>query len=331
MRLTGSKLPIARHCGWALREDTTYPERPRGESADEGNKVHEKIANDLLMRARQIGGDDEQLVQQAFKYLGDEHMVYTNGVKPEVTYAWDPKTGKARLLGQMLNRDYSSADPHEVVGTVDFVIVKEDHVVVGDWKSHFTSHVTLAKENAQLIFGALCAAQVHGLKRARIDIIGLQPKRYELDSHWLERLDLMVWDAEFRRIVESLPSAQAKKGGHCTWCPALGACPETESLVKVESVEIQNFKFTTQFISKENDEQQVLHLPALKKAVEELEKSLKGRYPEGISLPNGKLWRPSLVKKDQFDKEKAIKLLGQRADECYYQTEYETWRQVKAK
>lgn len=334
MRLTASRLGIARYCGWALRDDTTYPERPRGDDAKDGDTLHSCIARECCgEHGVEVPHELEPLFVQAIRHLKQYGVL---DVVPEVSFAWDPRTGKARRLGKMLERKYERAGalPHEIVGTVDYLVVQEDRVVIGDWKMWFTSHVTPAEENAQLAFGALCAAQVYGVKKATVEIVGLESHKTDLDRHELRWLDLARWDAEFRRIVSGLPGSPATAGGYCTWCPALGACPATEQTLPAQQLVHLTGKrpqWTTNALGFDNDVLMVQNLPALKKAVEAVEDSIKARYPNGIELDNGKTWAPVKSKRSTFNKEKALQILGHRAAECEGSIEVTSWRQVNTK
>ena len=332
-RLRGCSLGIARHCGWAFRDDVSYPERPRGDGAEEGNETHAAIAAAVLVQPGVFSDEARDLCNQALGHLRKYDL---NNTFPEVTFAWTPNTGKARELGRMLDRKYDEAGlkADEVAGTSDVVVVLEDRVVIIDWKSWATSHVAPANENAQLAFGAICAAQVYGKKKAEVQIVGLEQNRVVVDSHELRALDLGIWDGAFRRIVENIPGSPTCFGGHCTWCPALGACPATEKLIpatQLVKVEGKLPRWSTDALGFENDVLMAMNLPALEKAVDAVKKSLKARYPNGIELDNGKIWKPIKTSRKQFDKDKAVQILGARADEAYYNVEVEQWRQVNKK
>lgn len=331
MRLTASSLGIARTCGWAFRADTVYPVRPSGDGAEESNALHGAIADTLVGEKSSLPLELVDMFNPAMGHLAQYGL---ENVRPEVTFAWDPATGKARRLGMMLDRDYSSARPEEVCGTVDYLVVRGDHVVIGDWKAWATSNVTPSETNAQLAFGALCAAQVYGVKKAIVEIVGLEDRRARVDRSELRYLELMRWDAEFRRILAGIPGSSASAGGHCTWCPALGACPANEQTLPAQQlVHLSGKKpsWSTNALGFDNDVLMAEHLPALEKAVEAVKKSLQERYPNGIELDNGKTWKPIKFNRASFNKEKALQILGSRAVECQGTIEVEQWRKVNTK
>lgn len=331
MRLTGSRVGIARHCGWAFREDTIYPERPRGDGAAESNVLHAAIAGTLVGNTIILPYNLHAQYDVALNHLRQYGI---ENVRPEVSFAWDPATGKARRLGSMLDRKYEEAGalPHEICLSLDYLVVRDEDVVIGDWKAHFTSNVTPADDNAQLALGALCATQVYGVKAAKVEIVGLETTKAYVDDYYLRALELMTWDAEFRRVVKSIPGSIAVAGGHCTWCPALGACPETEKTIPAtQLVKGAQPRWSTDALGLDNDIKMAQALPALEKAVEAVKESLQARYPNGLELDNGKIYKPITSKRRSFSKEKAVQILGHRAVECETQIEVTSWRQVNKK
>ena len=149
------------------------------------------------------------------------------------------------------------------------------------------------RENLQLLAVAYAAAKYAKKQVAVVRILIARedesvPLFARMDGDWMERVLAELREIYFRT---QLPSP-AVPGEHCSFCPALGACPQTAQLSLIEPGDA--VRWTTQHISPENDAKMVTHLPLLEKAVEAIRDSLKQRAP--IQLPNGKVWRETKQK-----------------------------------
>jgi len=156
--------------------------------------------------------------------------------RSELAYAYDYATGRGRILGRGLNRDYSSASPTEICGTADAVGYREHApVVVIDWKGF--EEVECAATNVQLHFGALALTRAIGTDEAEVAI------HYEarpVDVASIDAFDLEAFAADILTIIEGIIAARArarmghelayKEGEHCKYCPAFHACPRKRHL-----------------------------------------------------------------------------------------------------
>lgn len=312
-RLTASALPRARHCAWPYRSDVAYPERPAGRAADEGTDVHEMLECYLAGEEIPIKGPRALVIFEQVLLAG------ISG-RPEVAFAIDVETGGARVIGERLKRDYGVLKDSEIALTVDWVNGGE----VGDLKTGFAGHVTHPRENLQLLAGCYAACKVAGTTSgvARIVIARedeFVPLSAQLEGpEWMDAVLSELREIHFRT---RLPSP-AVAGEHCSFCPALGACPQTEQATAL----VAGPRWTTELVSLENDQQMVLHLPMLKKAVEAVEDALKARGP--IPLPGGKVWRETTKKIRTADKSLLEQLPGYQ--DCLREKEVSNgWRQVK--
>ncbi len=167
------------------------------------------------------------------------------GLSVEVAFAWDWETGIARELGMELDRDYSDCSETEIAGTLDVVGVGDlvhrgdllkDWIYVGDYKGW--QHVP-AKDNTQLLFGALCSTQVYGKSSALVEIINVR------DGHnWRSksRVDMFAIVMFARRLKATALEVLAIKSGkqpiavregkHCRYCPAKDSCPAKVGLLR---------------------------------------------------------------------------------------------------
>lgn len=312
--LTGSQLDRARYCAWPYRDDVSYPERESGRAADEGTEVHSMLEQYLSGEEVVAASPRAQLIFNQVK-----HHVSPPAMS-EPAFAIDVATGAARHIGNRINRQYGKLGPNEIALTTDWCKPGE----VGDLKTGFAGHVKHPRENIQVLSAAYAWAKVNGESTmiGRI-LIGREdeciPIFSKFDGDWMEQTLTELREIHYRT---RLPSP-AVAGEHCQFCPALGACPQTAHTQAL----VAGPKWSTERISLENDQQMVIHLPMLKKAVEAIEEALKKRGP--LMLPNGKVWRETTKRIVTADKSKVEQLPGYAA--CLTEKEVSNgWRQVKA-
>lgn len=329
--LTGSRLPIAQRCGWAFRSDVSYPERPRTKAADTGVEVH--AAMERLINGDALTTDfKDPLAAQLFQVAVDwwtERRRGLQGAMSEVAYAYNLDTREARALGVNIDRTYAAhgAGPRDICCSVDYAALPG---IVGDFKTGWAAHVEPVMENLQLRFAGLCHARTRKVDSVEIEIARIRLDGVQVERGSMTTFDLSLTESLVHEIVSGIATAQPLLGEHCSFCPALGACPATRAGLDLVGPPTPA-KWTTEFLSLANDAAMVEALPALKKAVDAIDESLKARYRggPGLLLPNGKTWKETVSKREGLDSKKAAELLGDRAAECMKVTEYTAFRQVK--
>ena len=319
-KLTGSALPRARHCAWPYREDVDYPERPRTQAADDGTEVHSMLEHWLAGEPVPAMGPRAQMIFEQVKAA----FVQPSGT-PEPAFAIDLDTGEARLIGIRLNREYGELGPSEIALTTDWFRVDDASVEVGDLKTGHAGHVVHPRENLQLLAAAYAVAKFAKKTVAIVRVLIAREDEHvplfaRLDGEWMDEVLAELREIHFRT---RLPSP-AVPGEHCSFCPALGACPQTAQLSLLAPGD--GVRWTTESVSPENDAKMVLHLPLVEKAVEAIRDSLKQRAP--IHLPNGKVWRETKQTRTYPDKAKLEQLPGYAG--CLRETEVSVYRQVKS-
>jgi hypothetical protein len=130
-----------------------------------------------------------------------------------------------------------------------------------------------------------------------------------------------------RNRVELVPTSRPNPGEHCRYCPAQVQCPKTRTAIQALIPEKVDWRLDRSTL--ENDQAMVLALPALKAAVDAVDKALKARCKDGLTLPNGKVWKPVLQTRRGYDTKRMVERLGAEAEQYATKTEYETFRQVK--
>lgn len=322
--VTGSKVEILQHCGWFARDDVSYAEPARGAAAGRGVDIHEAIEKNSLDG---VAFEDLAIVERGRAYV---RKLRERGFKVEleVAFAFDVTNGETRRLPSFGHRDYSDAKPTEIPFTVDYIAHRdaatETESEVGDWKTGYGAHVTPAAENWQM--GIASIAMRRDVNHVRIHYLDSG----FVDAHTFSSFELELLSRKIREAVERIPGSQPSPGDHCRYCPGRLGCPAVQgALVALAPQLQQKVNWSLERVSLENDALMAMHLPALKAAVEAIEKALKGRCGDGLDLPNGKVWRPVLQRRTGLDTEKVKLALGARYDEFTKVSEYEVFRQVK--
>ena len=231
-RLSGSRLPIFRHCTWAFRDDVEYEPAARKSNAAFGTTVH-GAAYAYLVDG--VVPEDEEVFLH-LKAIAEElaRIPDTVIVHCEPAWAWNPKTRKARMLGENIGREYEKhgLEPDEIPGSMDIVLIREGRLVNVDLKTGYAD-VEAAEDNDQLSFGSVCYSEIAQKKslEQRQEIWYVRPGRVWVDGADVDFFKL----SEFERRLSSrwatkhlLPSTP---GDHCAWCPAAGGCPSTNGVV----------------------------------------------------------------------------------------------------
>ena len=241
-RVSGSALALLRGCAYGFRDDLPpLPPDEVGRAAVVGTAAHALIARTLGAYATVDNGltaDESDTAhaqaQRAQEWL-NRHLDVTAAALPEVAFAWDVYARRARRLQPRHARDYGAVDrSREIPCTLDLVAVTSPRrAVVVDWKTGRAAHVEPARDNAQLLLGALCARSHFGVSEVEVGIVylgdGSEPARYS--SAVVYDLELDAFAAELVALFRSIPTAEPRVGPHCTekYCKRLGQCPATAS------------------------------------------------------------------------------------------------------
>jgi hypothetical protein len=164
-------------------------------------------------------------------------------VAPEVALALDLETGAGRELGRGLERDYSTASPTELVGTIDRLgFIGEDGLYVGDYKGR--SHRCAPEKDPQFLAAALAAARAYGRNWAEIEVVYTigdlvltkkgRVDLLDLDSFEQRLLDRRDLAAKNQAAIAADPMAlpEGELGDHCSYCDRLPYCPAKMMLAR---------------------------------------------------------------------------------------------------
>lgn len=336
--LTGSSLPIFKHCGYSFRDDVAVPSlrTAADESAGgEGHSLHEHIADTIEGKA-QYGDDPETpaIISQVMQRIGDDKIL-----DYESAWAWSPATGKARKLGTRINREYErhGATPEDICLTLDLVLLRQSELVVVDFKSGYGTHTDAVEDNWQLLGGALAL-----LDEATDRDLSIRTELWypRVDRVWVESTPVSLFELEkFKQDLlarlKALPRAVAIAGEHCRYCRACGACPATEQAIlgfKSMGLDVEgNYRWSTEIADVGHAEWMLDRLTMVKQAVELIETSLKkfSDTNNGIATSDGKVWRAVAGKRQGLNMPAVKRFLGERLPEFTTTHEFNSYRKVK--
>lgn len=234
MRVTASGLERALRC-WGSRHLPTISSTSG--AAERGTWRHA-----FLARVQVVGAD------AALAEVPDEHRdacaalpldELPTDLTAELAFGYDVASGKARIIGVNLERNYGVLGDAEVAGAADVVGLGDGRLLVLDWKS--IGHRARARDSVQLRFLALAASRVYGVETVRVEIVRLgDGGEVYRDWHVYEALDHDMFAAELRAWRAVLPDDHAgddfHEGPWCDRCPSFAYCP-AKTLLALEVAE----------------------------------------------------------------------------------------------
>lgn len=198
-------------------------------------------------------GEALELVDEAFiaaaAAIDLEQLKDILGLSPEMSFAYNPVFGTARVLGVSLDREYEAAGAtaDEIPLTPDVIgIDNPDSPSVGivvDFKDGWSKR-TPAARNWQLKLAALALARTYDLDIVRVQLIYLRNgASIGRETATFTAADLAVFEAEVRVRWQSVPGArdayvqrgempELVMGSWCDYCPSYFACPAKMNLVR---------------------------------------------------------------------------------------------------
>jgi len=303
--------------------------------AEAGNDKHEYLA--ALLR-----GDNEAMAD-VYAELSDDvrkevEQYTTDGlptfrwVRTEVAFAYNPKAGRARVLGENLGRDYLKAGlkvGEEFAGTADFVGESDGKLVVGDWKTGNAFTVDAASDNWQLKFLAVCSIRAAmeanlvttanipagGYDTVRVCIARTKEQPIHLDWADFDGFDLDAFAFDLAALAEYIQSDAGPRlveGSHCRWCPSFDQCPAKTSLIRsmaaMPQTSMQEVMDLT--LSPENVAEAFARYNIVKTALRRVESRLQGwAIKNPINAGDGKVYGPVKRTEEVISPEIAHKVL----------------------
>jgi hypothetical protein len=218
------------------------------DASSRGVAVHEfleRIASGMS-REESLEMVDERYRKRC-ESIGLEELHDVLGMSPEVSFAYDPATDSARMLGSGLGREYLAAGvgPHEIPLTVDLCGIDLERRIgaVVDWKDTW-GRVTRADRNWQMRGGALALSRAFDLDEVGVQLIYLRDGvPAHRDRATYTAADLAMFAAE-ARVRHGLALAdrdtyrsegvepESARGAWCHYCPSYHACSAQTALIR---------------------------------------------------------------------------------------------------
>lgn len=310
-RISGSKLPLVALCRAAFAPDVVWPPSPPGRPAVYGSAFHAAVELwyasgevDLEGISKKYGLDAEESarLERAFDGWSTSRVASLSDATPEWGAGYDTATGTVVLLPRGEGRAAYDGLPDTVIcGTLDLVRVDTESKSgeVHDWKTG-RSKLPQAKQNWQLLFGAMLLARAYDLDTVRVylhtvDEEGdLRTSEGEVDALEIDGVEanIVAWAREAAGEPEYRP------GEHCTglYCPIRATCPKTneatDELAPVPLTESVVYPLTGAIESAEQAMWILHRVKAVQAAVDLAEKAVRAYADQtgGIPADGGKLW-----------------------------------------
>lgn len=273
---------------------------PPSTDASRGTAIH-RFLEVLVKQGRTVALAEIPLDapwRNTCEYLNiDEIIKDAKSLSCEISIAYNPITGTARILGSQLGREYN-INENEIAGTIDLLMEKIDgSVLIIDYK---TGHVPIyAASSGQLSFFALAVARALNISEISAAIVQIYENgdfRYNeitLSSQALETISNTIVNT-FNKIsyarnqVTNGQIPDVYVGEHCSYCPAFRSCPAHINLAKELISQHQTIASTINHLSPKEAGIVWDRLTYAKKVIEEIEESLKLLIDQQpIPLPDG--------------------------------------------
>jgi len=231
-RITGSAL--ARYVQCEASAFLEQDEQPYSEAARQGHRIHTPL------EYWSLGARVEDIVARSHPDVRAQIPSLLEGaqraeVEPlpglpvaEVTFAFNPLTGKARILGAGLNRDYSGFNEGEWGGTADVIGLHDGGPAVLDWKSG--KWIKPPRELWQMRFLAVCLQGVLGAPSGVF--LAIHSTR-SAKTNWqmAEPEDIAKWRQTLMNVGAAHAEVMAGRepaptlGSECRFCASKNHCP----------------------------------------------------------------------------------------------------------
>lgn len=311
-RLTGSGLEVADVCAPSALLPHAREAKTEASAAGDSRHLFGAVVDERGVEAalRMIPEEHRELVQA----MDLEKLPIGTGWETEVTFAYNPFTRKARLLGYQLNRDYSGQDPDEIPCTLDVVSClrfaqEQGYVEIWDYKGPHAD-VPPAVRNWQLRFGALCVCTCFSIFSAKVGTIRLMDDgRQVRNVAHLDELDLDLIHDQLMAMVRRIQGAEVVmtsgavpdvvRGEHCAKCPAVISCPANGFLLLMMAMKPEEMAQSLKEVVVKDPAAAVANLKVAEKLLGEVSKAIDALAKQTpILMPNGKLYGTYLIRHD---------------------------------
>lgn len=284
-----------------------------GDAAAKGTVIH-KFLEDCVNKGR----------DEALRIVPEEHFSACESINlselpagnaasyaTEVAFAYNWRTGTARLLPDVQNRNYGALTDDEIPGTVDIVGLTEPAAIIWDYKTG-RGHVDPAESNWQLKILGVAAAAAYGKDEAHVGIIRVWDKVNHFMSAHLDMFELEKAKKDIENVmldaikaVEDVDAGRVPQlniGLQCEYCPCMRVCPAVTGFLQSSRADPNSLIFNPIELSPEEAGQAYLHIKVLKKVVKIMEDNLKEiAKVTPLPLGNGMVLAEVLVPRESPD------------------------------
>jgi hypothetical protein len=304
-------LPLVSHCRAAFAPDVVWPPSPPGRPAVYGTAFHAccelwyasgEVDLEGIAKKHGLDAEESTRLERAFDGWSTSRVASLSDATPEWGAGYDTATGTVVLLPRGEGRAAYDGLPSTVIcGTLDLVRVDQQTKTgeVHDWKTGRTK-LPKAKENWQLLFGAMLLARAYDLDSVRVylhtvDEDGeLRTSEGEVDAIELDGIEVNV--TRWQREATEGPTLNP--GEHCVgmYCPIRATCDATteatDELAPVPLTEGVVYPLTGAIESPEQAMWILHRVKAVQAAVDLAEKAVRAYADQtgGIPADGGKLW-----------------------------------------
>jgi hypothetical protein len=225
-------------CAYQFRADAETVERPAGNAATFGTRVHELVENAVsraILKCEPFGsrcspsggsdGDADKHANHAITWLRDIFHEEAAGCMffSERGFVYDALNDVAEWGPRRGEPGYEVAPANSIRGTVDWAWVRAGVLHVVDIKTGKTQNA----HAEQLMVQAVALSRILKIYTVRAGFLFTRLTKL-IAPQWID-LDADAIDAEAGRIgrtLRALPTAKPQIGQHCNWCDvAPGKCP----------------------------------------------------------------------------------------------------------
>jgi len=286
MRLTASKVDLARRCAYPFRSDAG----PRNRStfaATEGQSEHDFIEQSLKFRGGSLGELSGPQSPTHRRWLDEWWSVEANREADwhlEQPIGLNPRTGETRQGPEGWDRrDYSWANWSFLTGTPDAWSLGPAGLRVVDWKTGQAASVKDPRNAGQLLFlGLALSRHLNYRGPVSLEFVLVNERRLWVEAATVSRAELLAFQAELVGLLDAADgNAQPVEGPWCRsmWCDYHGRCPATSgALATVAPVVDPAFKVAlsaSEIGSPEHAAWQLAVVRAAAKRLEEAEAAMK--------------------------------------------------------
>lgn len=233
MRLTASRIDLARRCAWPFRADAG-PRNQGTSYAAAGHTEHALIEHTLRTGDTTPRSETHRRWLREWYALDANRMLWT----VERPIAIDPTSGETRLGPKGWDhRDYAWAPTRFLVATPDAYALTtladgRRAVRVVDWKTGEATHVKDPRTAGQMQLLGLALVRHFHASCASLEYVLVNDRRLWIEATLVERLDLALFCQELEALLAlSHTDVQPVRGPHCKgqFCDYHGRCPATAS------------------------------------------------------------------------------------------------------